>query len=259
MKKKLFALVGLFLFAFALNAQTYTIVSRNNQDTIKMYPNSLMGGMKSLVPGTKTEPAQYRLIKKVHQGQESLLFVEFTQVLDKILVAYETNLQTPGAWQVITVNYSDLYQALTRINAIYLEGSIWGMKVQVYQRPSLYSDMVNIDGVEFALPMKIADYENDLIQKAEKEKEKELQRLEKDKKDGYSEQIIAELAAKQENKAYLALLLSKQKFDSSYSSDVKKYFNYAELQDLMRSSTIEQLEKLAVGHSSYFERYEVYR
>lgn len=259
MKNKLYTLVGLFLFTLAINAQTYTIVSRNNQDTIKMYPNSLMGGLKSVVPGAKSEPAQYRLIKKVHQGQESLLFVEFAQVLDKILVAYETNMQTPGAWQVITVSYPDLYQALTRINAIYLEGGIWGMKVQVFQRPSLFCDMVNIDGVEFALPIKLAVYENDLIQKAEKEKEKELQRLERDKKEGFSEQIITELAAKQANKAFVALLLNTQKFDRSYSSDVKKYFNYAELQDLMRTLTIEQLEKMAEGHSSYFDRYEVYR
>jgi hypothetical protein len=158
-----------------------------------------------------------------------------------------------------TISYSDLYKSVVRKNAIYLEGTVLGMKVELFQRPSQFEDIANIDGVEFALPMKLAIYENELIQKAEKEKEKEMQKMEKDMKEGFDEHIVADLAAKEVNKAYIALLLKTQKLERSYSSDVKKYFNYSELQNLMNTLTIEQLEEKSKGHSKYFEKYEVYR
>lgn len=258
--KKLSFLLFVAIVTSSLHAQTYKIISRSN-DTIKMIPSALGSGasaLKSIVPGSKSEAPQYRLIRKTFQGGESLIFVDFTKILDKILVAYETDLVTPGEWHVTTISYYDLYNAVTRRDAIYLSGEILGMKVEMFQRPPiLWEDIVNIDGVEFPLPLKLDTYESELAQKAQKEAEKELQRLEK--KGGFDEQIISELATKDENKAYVALLLKTQVFQISYSSDMKRYFNSAELQDLMQSFTVEQLEEKAKGHSKYFERYDVYR
>ena len=262
--KKISFLLFAIIIAGGLSAQTYSIVSRNN-DTIKMFPNSLGSGLKSIIPGGSNEAPQYRLIKKVDQGKESLIFVDFTRVLDKIMVAYETDLVTPGEWHVTTISYSDLYNAVVRKDAIYLSGSILGMKVEMFQRPSMYDDLVNIDGIEFSLPLKLAVYESDLAQKAEKEKEKELQRIEREKKEkekeqkaGYDEATIMELAAKDENKAYVALLVKTQSYERSYMSDIKKYFSYNELLELIQSLTVEQLEEKAKGHSKYFEKYKAY-
>ena len=267
--KKLSLMLFVALVTGSLYAQTYRIVSRSN-DTIKMYRNAAGEGasaMKSLIPGSKPEAPQYRLIKKTYQGKESLIFVDFTKILDKILVTYETDLITPGEWQVTTISYSDLYNAVTRRDAIYLSGEILGMKVEIFQRPSaIWEDIVNIDGVEFPLPLKLATYENDLAHKAEKEREKELQRIEKERKEmekeqkaGFDEQSVMELATKDENKAYIALLLKSQTFDTSYTSDIKKFFDSKEIQDLIQTLTVEQLEEKAKGHSKYFEKYKVYK
>ena len=180
--KKLSILLFVAIVTSSLYAQTYTIVSRSN-DTIKMFRNALGDGasaLKSMLPGSKSEAPQYRLIKKSHQGKESLIFVDFTKISDKILVAYETDMVTPGEWQVTTISYSDLYNAVTRRDAIYLNGEILGMKVEMFQRPSLYDDRAIIDGIEFSLPVKLAIYESELAQKAQKAAEKELQRKEKD-------------------------------------------------------------------------------
>lgn len=261
--KKLTMLLAAAMMACGLYAQTYTVVSRNNPDTIKMYLNALgssASALKSMIPGSKQEAPQYRLIKKTYQGKESLIFVDFTKILDKILVAYETDMVTPGEWQVTTISYSDLYNAVKRENAIYLSGEILGMKVEMFQRPPvIWEDIVRIDGIEFPLPLKLATYESELAQKAQKAAEKELQKQEKEKKEGYDEQTISALAAKEENKAYVALLLKTQSYDLSYSSDVRKYFNGEELKTLMQSFTVEELEEKAKGHSKYFEKYEVYR
>ena len=188
--KKLFLLLFVAIVASSFYAQTYTIVSRDNE-TIRMVPNALgasASALKSLIPGSTSEAPQYRLIKKTYQGKESLIFVDFTKILDKILVAYEADMETPCEWQVTTISYSDLYNAVTRRNAIYLSGEILGMKVEMFQRPPvIWEDIVNIDGVEFPLPLKICVYESELAQKLEKEaqkaeieKSKEAKRLEQE-------------------------------------------------------------------------------
>ena len=260
--KKIISLCMSAFMAVAISAQTYTIISRSN-DTIKMYPNSLGGALKSLVPGAKVEAPQYRLIKKVHNGKESLIFVDFTKILDKILVAYETNLVTPGEWQVSTITYADLYNAVTRQDAIYLSGSILGMKVDMFQRPSMYEDIVNIDGIEFPLPLKLVTYESELAQKAQKAAERELQRKEKEladaEKSGLDEKQIAELAQKEENIAYIALLIKTQSLNRSYHTEIRKYFPDEEIQKLVQSYNTEKLEELSKNHSKYFEKYEIYR
>ena len=136
MKNKVL-LIALLLFSCAnLGAQSYTIISRNNIDTIKMVPNALRNGMnaaKSIIPGISSEAPQYRLIKKVQDGKESLIFVDFVKLADKILVAYETDMVTPGEWNVMTISIEDLYNAVVRNDAISLSGSILGMKVEMYQ------------------------------------------------------------------------------------------------------------------------------
>ena len=260
--KKIISLCMSAFMAVAISAQTYTIISRSN-DTIKMYPNSLGGALKSLVPEAKVEAPQYRLIKKVHNGKESLIFVDFTKILDKILVAYETDLVTPGEWQVSTITYADLYNAVTRQDAIYLSGSILGMKVEMFQRPSMYEDIVNIDGIGFPLPLKLVTYESELAQKAQKAAERELQRKEKEladaEKSGLDEKQIAELAQKEENIAYIALLIKTQSLNRSYHTEIRKYFPDEEIQKLVQSYNTEKLEELSKNHSKYFEKYEIYR
>lgn len=136
MKNKVL-LIALLLFSCAnLGAQSYTIISRNNIDTIKMVPNALRNGMnaaKSIIPGSSSEAPQYRLIKKVQDGKESLIFVDFVKLAGKILVAYETDMVTPGEWNVTTISIEDIYNAVVRNDAISLSGSILGMKVEMYQ------------------------------------------------------------------------------------------------------------------------------
>jgi hypothetical protein len=269
--KKIISLCMSVFMAVAISAQTYTIISRSN-DTIKMVPNALGAGasaLKSIIPGSKAEAPQYRLIKKVHNGKESLIFVDFTKILDKILVAYETDLVTPGEWQVSTITYADLYNAVTRQDAIYLSGSILGMKVEMFQRPPvIWEDIVRIDGIEFPLPLKLAAYENELAQKAQKAAEKEQQRLEKElanatktvkeeTKKAEQERIITELATKTENRAYLALLFKTQRLDKSFGAEIKQYFPWDEIQKLIQSYSVEQLQNMSKNHSEYFEKYEI--
>ena len=159
---------------------------------------------------------------------------------------------TPGEWQTTTISYEDLYNSVVRENAIYLKGEILGMQVEMFQRPSIYEDMVKIDGIEFPLPLKLAVYESELAKKLEKAKEKELQRMEQ-------ENTIRELAEKDENKAYIALLLKTQLLDTSYKSEIIRYFPNDEIQQLINTCSIEELEKKSKNHDKYFNKYEIFR
>ena len=277
MKTKII-LFALLVFACTnLWAQSYTIISRNNSDTIKMVPNALRNGMnavKSFIPGSSSERPQYRLIKKIYGGKESLIFVDFVKLADKILVAYETDMVTPGEWKVTTISYEDLYNAVVRKNAIYLSGSILGMNVKVYQRPPvLFEDMVNIDGVEFALPIKLAVYESELAKKAEKAAAKELAEAEKavakelaeaektatkEIADAEKEKLLYELASKTENQAFVALLIKTQAIDTLYLSEVKKYFQWDIVIKYIETYTAEQLKDMSAKHNKYFNKYELY-
>lgn len=266
MKTKII-LFALLVFACTnLWAQSYTIISRNNSDTIKMVPNALRNGMnavKSIIPGSSSERPQYRLIKKIYDGKESLIFVDFVKLADKILVAYETDMVTPGEWKVTAISYEDLYNAVVRENAIYLSGSILGMNVKVYQRPPvLFEDMVNIDGVEFALPIKLAVYESELAKKAEKAAAKELAEAEKaatkELADAEKEKLLYELAGKTENQAFVAFLIKTQAIDTSYLSEAKKYFQWDVVIKYIESYTAEQLKEMSAKHNKYFNKYELY-
>lgn len=264
MMKKFTLMAICLLVIMSMSAQTYTVISRSN-DTIKMYPNALgaaASSLKSIIPGSKAETPQYRLIKKVYQGKESLIFVDFTKILDKILVAYETDMATPGEWQTTTISYEDLYNEVVRENAIYLRGKILGMQVEMFQRPSPYEDMVNIDGIEFPLPLKLAVYESELAKKIEKAKEKALEqenkRLEQEAKNQEKDALLRELSQKDENKAFIALIIKSQQYKKSYASEISKYFQNEEIQKLIQNYTIEQLEEKSQNHNKYFNKYVTY-
>lgn len=282
--KKLTMLLAAAIMACGLYAQTYTVVSRNNPDTIKMYLNALgssASALKSMIPGSKPETPQYRLIKKTYQGKESLIFVDFTKILDKILVAYETDMVTPGEWQVTTISYSDLYNAVKRENAIYLSGEILGMKVEMFQCPPvIWEDIVRIDGIEFPLPLKLAAYESELAQKAQKAAEKELQKQEKERIEAEKaaamsekekeqakkkaeemeaqEKAIRELAKKEENKAYIALLLKTSQTNTANSAEITKYFVNEEIMGLVNNKSVEELKAMSASHDKFFERFKGY-
>lgn len=231
----------------SLYAQTYTIISRSN-DTIKMLPSALgtsASALKSVIPGSKSEAPQYRLIQKTFQGKKSLIFVDFTKILDKILVAYETDLVTPGEWQVTTISYSDLYNAVTRKDAIYLSGEILGMKVEMFQRPPIqWEDIVSIDGIEFPLPLKLATYESELAQKVGKARKEESDR-----------QILIELAARGENKAYIAYLIKVELLNAKYKKEIEEIYNMDEIMRLVKNTSDKELLKMSKGHSEQLNRY----
>ena len=87
MQKIIITLVTFFV-AMQLGSATYTIVSQNN-DTIRLYSNELGESLKSLIPKADLERKdKYRLIEKNDEGKSSLIFVEFTHVLDKMFISY---------------------------------------------------------------------------------------------------------------------------------------------------------------------------
>lgn len=154
--KKRFILFFACFMSLNVMAQEYTVISRNN-DTIKLYPNLLGKAIKALVPGTSTEaPPEYRLIKKVQDGKESYLYVEFSKQIEKLFVAYETDMITPGKWDVHIYTAGDVYKCMHRVNAILLQGEIMGMPIEIYQRPANFQDRISIDNVEFSMPIKVA-------------------------------------------------------------------------------------------------------
>lgn len=155
MKTKLFSLLFAIMIVNGLSAQTYTLISRNNEDTIKLFSNVLGKAIKNIIPGSKEEGPHNFLIKKEFKGKESLLFVEFSQDEKKILTSYETDLETPGKWDTKIYTLYDIYTQLKRENAIFLHGEIIGLKVEFHQRPANFQDRLSIDGYEFPSPIKI--------------------------------------------------------------------------------------------------------
>ena len=90
--------------------------------------------LKSLIPKADLESKEkYRLIEKNDEGKTSLIFVEFTHVLDKMFVCYETDLINAGLWNVKAYGFDDIYNSVRRENAILLKGELVGMKIEIYQ------------------------------------------------------------------------------------------------------------------------------
>lgn len=222
--KKIFLLFVSVLTAFTMSAQTYTIVSQNNEDTIKLFSNTIGKAIKNMVPGAKEEVPHFFLIKKEYEGKESLLFVEASTDEKKIFTSYETDLITPNSWNVQIYTLYDIYTQLKYENAILLRGKIIGIPVEMYLRPANFHDIINVDGFEFPSPTKIA-----VLDETRKLAEEELDKQGKnaDSKEtipvdafkNIDKEDIVE-SQKMSNDCYVAFLIKTNIFKQSASRDV---------------------------------------
>ena len=73
-----------------------------------------------------------------------------------------------------------------------------------------------------------------------------------------SEEGKAEMAKREENKAYIALIMKTQKFDSKYKDEVSKIFPFNEILQLIQTKSEDELKALSKKHSTYFNKYEIY-
>ena len=248
MRKSIFVLVVIFATTY-VNAQSYTIISRSN-DTIRMQSNKLGDALKSVLPGKSSEAANnnYRLIEKNDNGKKSLLFVEFTQVLDKVFVTYETDLIHSGDWSVKTYSFNDIYNSTKRGNAIFLKGQLLGMNIEIYQRPDNFVDVVNIDGIEFPTPIKVSVLENKINQEAQN-KNVELYKL------GLTENDVMDSKDKV-NECYIAYLIKSDKFNPYVD---RTLINELCVQDIIKSLQVKyndkQLEYLSREHDTRLNKY----
>jgi hypothetical protein len=254
MQKIIITLVTFFV-AMQLGAATYTILSQNN-DTIRLYSNELGESLKSLITKADAEPNErYRLIEKNDEGKTSLIFVEITHVLDKMFVCYETDLINAGLWNVKAYGFDDVYNSVRRENAILLKGELVGMKIEIYQRPLNFKDIVNIDGFEFPSPIKISLYESNIAQglrNQKMERNKELNLL------GLTDDDIAETKDKV-NECYIANLLVSGKFNSSEDKTlIKGLCNNEVVMSLTKKYNESQLKYLSNGYNTQLKLYEKY-
>ena len=254
MQKIIITLVTFFV-AMQLGAATYTIVSQNN-DTIRLYSNELGESLKSLITKADLERKdKYRLIEKNDEGKSSLIFVEFTHVLDKMFICYETDLINAGLWNVKAYSFDDVYNSVRRENAILLKGELLGMKIEIYQRPLNFKDIVSIDGFEFPSPIKINLYETNIAQglRSQKiERNKELNQL------GLTEYDITETRDKV-NECFIAYLLVSGKFNSAEDKTIiKGLCNNEVVMSLTKKYNDAQLKFLSNGYDTQLKRYEKY-
>lgn len=239
-------LVLLALVATSIQAQTYTVVSRSN-DTILLHPNKLGEALKSAIPGGGATE-NYRLIEKVDGGKKSLLFVDFVQLVDKIFVTYETDLVHAGEWQMTTYSFDSIFNAVQRENAILLKGELLGMNIVIYQRPNLYKDVINIDGIAFDLPIKVQAFEAKLAQDSQK-KSGELGRL------GLTEEDVAQMEGKA-NECYIALLIKNGNFNHSVDKTVLYDLIDRDAEASIRAKyDKDQLLFLSRGHDTRLNKY----
>ena len=68
----------------------------------------------------------------------------------------------------------------------------------------------------------------------------------------------AEMAKKEENKAYVALLIKTNKLDSKYKNEISSIFQFEEIVQFIQSKTIDELRTMAKKHSKCFDKYEIY-
>lgn len=283
--KKLLAFVAVLVICLSVSGQevTYTILSSENSE-IKLYPNHLGSSIKSIIPGTVSK-TNYRLIQKTEKSKSSYIFVEFVNILDKYLVSYETDMVTPGVWAMKTYSFEDIYDACKRQNAIYFEGTLLGMKIEIYQRPDNFNDVIVIDGIESMSPIKIKIFEsnsaqaladalnrakNDSIQAAQlaaKDSIEKAERLLKDKEVienlvvagaelGLSREVVEESITKHDE-YYIAYLSKTQRLDNKKSGEIFARFNREEVKKYYLNYTVEQLNFLSRGHSKSLSRYEL--
>ena len=72
------------------------------------------------------------------------------------------------------------------------------------------------------------------------------------------EKTKTEMAKKDENKAYVALLIKTQKLDPKYKDEASTLFPFEEIVKLTQTKTKEELESSSQKHSKYFDKYEIY-
>ena len=116
-----------------LSSQTYTIISRNNQDSILLFPNNAGAALKSLassLPGAQkeSEPLKF-LVKKVENGKESLIFIDFvnmylnldsnTDVVINIPDIYVPNFEEYKIISATTFNWSELLKSKESLNTLW--------------------------------------------------------------------------------------------------------------------------------------------
>ena len=251
--RKSILIIATLIVATIVNAQSYTIISRSN-DTIRLQTNKLGDAIKSIVPGKNSELEEnYRLIEKVDKGKKSLLFVEFTQVLDKIFICYETDLVHAGDWAVRAYSFNDLFNAMKRENAILLTGQLLGMNIDIYQRPDNFKDIINIDGIEFPSPIKVQLFESKItqeIQNLKNEKNSELFKL------GLTEDD-ANNTSEKKNECYIAYLLSSGRFNNSADRALMNDLcNKDVVQALLSKYSETQLNYLSKGYDNRLKKYE---
>lgn len=264
MKKIIITIASFFIVAL-INAQTYTILSNNN-DTIRMYSNSAGEALKSLVPGRNSEGVEenYRLIEKLESGKRSLLFVEFTKKIDKIFVTYETNLVQEGAWKIKTYAFSDIFKAVKRENAILLKGELLGMKIELHQRPITFKDVINIDGIEFFSPIKFyelvekmeADAQALLEQQkkdAEAQAKAKAESLEKnDERFGLTDEDIVNAMP---NECYVAYLIVSQLFDYQKGASIMNTLcDKDKVTEYTKKYNDKQLKYLSKGYNKQLDK-----
>lgn len=263
MKKVLRFVVLAFsvVFTTSICSQTYTIISRNN-DTILLFPSKAGAALKSLtstLPGGGKESESLKfLISKKYAGKESLIFVDFMNTMDKYFVTYETDMQTAGKWIYQTYSFNDIYNSLTRKNAINLEGNLLGINFSIHQRPEVYDDMMCIDNaVNVACPIKIELLEKMILEGSVLLQEKENKQLPKLLALGFTEEIAKDAIANPDS-YYIAYLLKINNFDNSYNADFRDRSDKDKIFEIVKEFTIEQLEVLGKGCSIEAQKYKKY-
>ena len=70
------------------------------------------------------------------------------------------------------------------------------------------------------------------------------------------DEVKAEYAKKEENKAYIALLMKKQIINQKYKEEASKIFPFNEILQLMQTKTEKELEEMSKNHNKYFDKYK---
>ena len=238
-----------------LSSQTYTIISRNNQDSILLFPDNAGAALKSLassLPGAQKESESLKfLIKKVENGKESLVFIDFVNTLDKYFVTYETDMSTPVEWLYQSYGFKDIYNSLTRKNAIYLEGNLLGISFAIHQRPELYNDIICIDKTtKIAAPIKI-NLLGKTLEEVEQDRLPVLIRM------GISEEVAKDAIANPDS-YFLAYLLKSANFDTKYREELRTRSDGDKINTLSKNYTVEQLKEMGKGSSKELKKYDLH-
>lgn len=245
-----------------LSSQTYTIISRNNQDSILLFPNNAGAALKSLassLPGAQkeSEPLKF-LVKKVENGKESLIFIDFVNTLDKYFVTYETDMTTPVKWLYKLYGFKDIYNSLTRKNAIYLEGSLLGIPFEIHQRPEAYCDMICIDNTTIiASPIKVNVLEKMITEEGTQHAQKEQERLPKLIEIGIPENVAKDAIANPDP-YFLAYLLRSANFDTKYREYLHSRPDKDKINQLVKIYNIEQLMEMGKGCNKELKKYNLH-